>query len=126
MFITFQDLGVFIVFSIVIVLGVFLSIVSYNVIKLLKSINKVIGDNHENITKTLNTLPETVKNINETTLSLKENIDKAASTVDSIENVVSETIATVGDNTESVLSIVTIIGKIVKTILDIFSSRRRS
>jgi len=122
--ITPQDIAYFIIFCVIVAVGIYLFIVLHNFLKLLKQVNKVLDENQESITKTINLLPDTVKNVNETTQSIKDSVDKAASTIGSIEGTVTETLAAVSDNTDSVLSIVTIASKIVNIVLSIFSSRK--
>jgi len=86
-----------------------------NVNKALKSINDIIDQNKDNLTNTLNEIPDLVKNVNGLVVSSKnitENVDK---TVENISCFVEEKTSLYGG----------VIGSILKVILDFFPKSKR-
>lgn len=59
---------------------VFISIVSYKLIRLISNINKLIEKNESNITSTLNNLPQTSENIKDISDNVKDISDVAVET----------------------------------------------
>lgn len=110
----------FLVFCIVMVIGVFLIILLYNLVLLVKKANKIVDDNEENVHKTLAVLPETVNNINNVTLAVKDNFDKAGNAISSLGGTVAETAATVNESTGNILEFIKVVNNIIRVILSLF------
>ncbi len=114
----------FIIFCIAVIIGVFLIILIRNCLKVVDRVNKILDSNSENIQKTLEALPSTVKSIDELAVSGKGTLDKATSVVSTVEDTITETIDSFSINAENVLSIINIASSVVKSIISAFSSKK--
>lgn len=123
--IDFSVLAWFVIFCIVVVIGVFLIILLRSCLKVVDKVNKIIDSNSESIEKTLTALPSTVKSIDELAVSAKGTLDKATSMVATVEDTVTETIDSFSFNAENVLSIINIASSVVKSIISAFSSAKK-
>ncbi|MCX7921718.1 MAG: DUF948 domain-containing protein [Clostridia bacterium] len=108
-----SDIAYFIIFCLIVVVGVFLAIALYNLNKVIKQARKVIETNAENINKTMTVLPEIMNNVNDTTACVKENVDKASNIVETVEETVSE----------GIIDTIKIIGAVVQVIVGKFTSK---
>lgn len=122
MTISIQDLGLFIIFCLIVAVAIFLIITLNNLNNIIKRANSMMDKNGENINKALTMLPETLKNVNDVAANVKENSEKVGNVIETVEGAVSETAAAVSDRTESILDFVKIANNVVKIILNMFSS----
>lgn len=111
----------FLVFCLAMTIGVFLIILIYNLVLLVKKANRIVDANDDNIHKTLTVLPETVNNINNVTLALKDSIDKAGNAIGALGGTVAETAATVNESTGNILEFVKVVNNIIRVILSLFA-----
>ncbi len=112
-----------IIFCIAVIIGVFLIILLRNCLKVVDKVNHILDSNSENIGRTLEALPSTVRSVDELAVSAKGTLDKATSVVSTVEDTVNETIDSFSFNAENVLSIINIASSVVKSIISAFSSK---
>ncbi|HEY5585361.1 MAG TPA: hypothetical protein VIK78_12855 [Ruminiclostridium sp.] len=115
----------FVVFCIVVVIGILLIISLRSFLKIMDKVNKIIDNNSENIEKTLMALPSTVKSVDELAVSAKGTLDMATSVAATVEDSITETIDSFSFNAENVLSIINIASSVVKSIIGAFSSSKK-
>ena len=121
-FIPLKDMLMFFIFCLIMCVGVFLIILFYNLIKLVKRANKILEDNAESLNQTLVVMPEVTKNVNDVALSVKGNMDMVGNTIGGFGEAISETATTLGERSENVLNFIKIVSNVVNTILSFFSS----
>jgi|GEM_PF-1738055 len=114
----------FIIFCIAVVVGVFLIILLRNCLKVVDRVNKILDNNSENIQKSLEVLPSTIKSIDELAASGKGTLDKATSVVTTVEDTITDTVDSFTINAENILSIITIASSVIKSIISAFSSKK--
>jgi len=115
----------FVVFCLVVVIGVFLIILLRSCLKVTDKVNKIIENKSESIEMTLKALPSAVKSVDELAISAKGTLDKATSVVSTVEDTLTDTIDSFSFNAENVLSIINIASTVVKSILSAFSSSKK-
>ena len=79
--ISFQSVGIFLLFVLVMTLGIYIILAIRNFNKTLKNINKVIETNEQNIEKTISSLPiivDNVENITNTIDKFKKSNNRVA------------------------------------------------
>ncbi len=148
MYISLQDLGIFLVLLVLFVAGIYLIITLNSINKVALFINKRINDNEKNIQDIINNATNSMKNFNEISNSVymhKELIDvqipgtinnlyslsttlkntgeKVDYSVDMVNISLMETASTVQENTEDILSYVRIVSEGLRIFLEMFSKK---
>ena len=148
MYISLQDLGIFLVLLVLFVAGIYLIITLNSINKVALFINKRINDNEENIQDIINNATNSMKNFNEISNSVymhKELIDvqipgtinniyslsttlkntgeKVDYSVDMVNTSLMETASTVQENTEDILGYVRIVSEGLRIFLEMFSKK---
>jgi len=121
MYISMVDIALFIMFCLVAVVSIFLVITLYNLIGLIKKLNRVVDSNIDSIDNTMAVLPNTVINFNEAVVSLKDTMDKASSIVGTIDEARIGTVVTVSETTENILEFVKLVSNVVSYITDVIN-----
>jgi uncharacterized protein YoxC len=145
---TLYDLGLFIVFVLVVVAVVYLILTMKKVYDLLGHVQRTLQTNEANINKTFSTLPVLLErtediaanlqlgarefgatapiilqNVSALSGSLKNSADIVVHSVDAIGMGISETVGTVKDNFGDVITYIKIITEAVRYIVHYFSSK---
>ena len=71
-----------------------------NINKFIRRIDALLEKNEENISQTVETLPQIAQNINDTTLGIKHGVDKIGETVETVETSVFDTLFSLTGNGE--------------------------
>ncbi|MDD4327011.1 MAG: hypothetical protein PHN99_01855 [Eubacteriales bacterium] len=120
MYISFEDLVLFILICLAVVVGIFLIIALKHLIGLLKKLNRIVDTNKDDIDRTVQALPKTVSSIGDVADSLKDTSDKAGQVIGTIDGAVTTTVETVNDTSDNVYEIIKVAGLIAKFISDAF------
>lgn len=148
MYISLQELGIFLVMLVLFVAGIYLIITLNSINKVALFINKRINDNEKNIQDIIDNATNSMKNFNEISNSVykhKEVIDvqipgtidniyslsstlkntgeKVDYSVDIVNTSLIETASTVQENTEDILSYVRIVSEGLRIFLEMLSKR---
>ncbi len=148
MYISLQELGIFLVMLVLFVVGIYLIITLNSINKVALFINKRINDNEKNIQDIIDNATNSMKNFNEISNSVykhKEVIDvqipgtidniyslsstlkntgeKVDYSVDIVNTSLIETASTVQENTEDILSYVRIVSEGLRIFLEMLSKR---
>lgn len=142
MYISLQDLGIFLVFCITVVAGIYVILTLHSINKMLCYMKTKVASNDEKIQKTIDNVASTFANINELTTSLRKNIqvfdedipailknvhsvsttvknaaDKADQSLDIINISLIETVSSVKVNTQDIISYLGIVGEAIKILV---------
>ncbi len=148
MYVSLQDVGIFLVLLVLFVAGIYLIITLNNINKVALSINKSINENEKNVQDIINNATNSMKNLNEISNSVymhKELIDdqipgtinniyslsttlkntgeKVDYSVDMVNTSLMETASAVQENTEDILSYVRILSEGLRIFLEMFSKK---
>ena len=121
--ISLKDVGVFIIFAVIVTVGVLITIVLFRVKSLLKKVNNVIDDNKANLDRTLDILPNTLTSVNLVAIEVKNTVDKASGILHSFNGTVSDAATSVEETTEYFILIVKSIVSTIMAVKDLFSSK---
>lgn len=144
MYISLQDLGIFLVFSIVAVASIFLIITLIKFNKMLNEVNNRIVKNDEKIQKTIDNFAATSENINVITTSLKKNkhifdetipasisnihlisetlkntTQKVDKSLDVVNLNLMETASAVKENTQDIITYIRVIGEVARVLVQL-------
>ncbi len=148
MYISLQELGIFLVMLVLFVAGIYLIITLNSINKVALFINKHINDNEKNIQEIINNatnsmknineisnsvyknkevidvqIPETIDNIHSLSSTLKSTGEKVDYSVDIVNTSLIETASNVQENTEDILSYVRIVSEGFRIFLEMLSKR---
>lgn len=144
MYISLQDLGIFVVFCIVAAASIFLIITLIKFNKMLNEVNSKLIKNDEKIQKTIDNFAATSENINVITTSLKKNkhifdetipasisnihlisetlkntTQKADKSLDVVNLNLMETASAVKENTQDIITYIRVIGEVVRVLVQL-------
>ncbi len=120
MYISFEDLAIFLVVCVAVTAGIFLMIALVHFIRVMRKINQLVDSNKSEIDKTVKALPKAVSSLGEAAESLKVTSDKAGAVIGTIDGAVTSTVETVNDTSENVYEIIKVAGLVAKFISDAF------
>ncbi|MDW7650494.1 MAG: DUF948 domain-containing protein [Bacillota bacterium] len=148
MYISLQDIGVFLVMFVLFIAGIFLIMTLININKLVLGVNRKMSENEKNIQEIINNVSGSTKNVNELTGSLQKNKiifdeqipgsinniyaitttlkntgEKVDHSLDIVNSSLVETASTVKDNTQDILSYMRILGEGIRMILEMFTKK---
>ncbi|WP_027366061.1 DUF948 domain-containing protein [Desulfotruncus alcoholivorax] len=148
MYISLHELGLFILFAMLLIAAIFLIITLHNVNKLVSNINSKITDYTKDIQKTMANLTATTDNLNALTDSLVKNKhlyeEKIPGSIDNIHSITStlkntgkkiessmdviglnliETAGTVKENTRDILTYAKVISECIRILISKFSKK---
>lgn len=122
--ITLYDLGVFIVFCVIVTAGIFITLTLHNMNKLTKNLNNFFEKNEQSINESINSMPTLIDNSNKTVLSLKEGIDNTKSTISDVEEAIADVVVTVSDKADNMGIYLNTFSDIIKILINSFSKSK--
>jgi uncharacterized protein YoxC len=124
MYISLQDLCLIILFILALCVGIYVIIT----LKKLNQLLTVAGDffkrHQENLDKTFQQLPETIKSTREMTGSIKHQVDEVGTSLSALGAGLSETVATINDKADTGLTLIKGIGEVLQVLIDIFKKSK--
>ena len=145
MYVSLQELAIFLALLVFIVAGIFVIIALNNFNKVLSLVNKNISDNEKKLQDTIDSAANSARNINEISSSINQNKDllevhipgaienvyslsatlkntgeRIDYSVDVVNTSLMETASTVQENTEDILSYVRIVSEGLRIFLEMF------
>ena len=117
MYIALQDLGLFILFLIFSIAGVYLIMVLRRLLRTLGMVDDILILHGDDVGKTLTLLQETLTHVNQVTLSLQEIATATHNTVHALPEDITDTILELRDAVETFAVYVKICMDIVKGLL---------
>lgn len=120
MYISLHDLGLFIVFCVIVVGGIFFTIAVINLNKLIKKANALLDKNSSHLDNTMSNLPQLITTTNDTMKTVKTGFDKVQGTIDEIEETIAETVVSVSEKADNLGIYFNTFTDIVKIFADMF------
>jgi len=130
MYISLQDIGLFVAILVILTVGVLLFITLRNINKLVLSVIKRISDNEENIQEMINNMNGSAKHMNELTSNihslsgtLKNTGEKVDHSLDVVNASIVETASALEDNTKDILTYYKIFGESLRVIFEMLKKK---
>lgn len=118
--ISFQDLGLLIVFGLIVGLSIYAFFIFNNLNAILKNIRYLQTKHLSNLDQSLSIIPNIVKSIDTAALHVNEGVEKVTEAVDRVGDTISETVISVSDGTKEAAEYLKIISEIVKVVISHF------
>jgi len=116
LYISLYDLGLFFLFTVIIIGGVYLIAVLHRLLGLLVYIKEIVHIHNSDISETLTLLPKTLVNVSELAVSLKRAVDQTGNAVGVLQSDLTDTVDDLRDGLETVSLYAKIITEVFKSV----------
>lgn len=116
MYISFYDLGLFILFTVILTVSGYLIAVLHRTFCVLGHVRGILDTHRDDIGNIISELPETLENVNELTVSLKRSADLTTSAFGALQNNIIDTVDDMRDGLETFTLYAKIIGEVCKAV----------
>ena len=116
MYISLYDVGLFFIFSIILIIGGYLIAVLHRIFGMLGHVRGVLSAHGDDISQIVSILPSTLTNVNELVVSLKETANQTNSALGSLQNNLIETVDDLRYGLENMVVYAKIIGEVWRAI----------
>jgi len=124
MYISLHDLGLIILFILVLCAGIYFIITLKNLNQILVMVGDFVKRHNESLDKSMLLLPETLKNTNEMTQSIKHQVDDVGTTLSTLGTGISETVATINDRADTGITVIKGVGEVLQILIDVFKKSK--
>lgn len=124
MYISLHDLGLIILFILVLCAGIYFIITLRNLNRLLMIAGDFVKRHNESLDKSILLLPETLKNTNEMTQSIKHQVDEVGTTLSTLGTGISETVATINDRADTGITVIKGVGEVLQILIEVFKKSK--
>jgi predicted PurR-regulated permease PerM len=123
--ITFNELGIFIVFALIAVAGGYAIVTLRNINGLIKEATTMLQRNKDHFNQIIPNINEISENTVRISEEVKKSVGEAGEAVRTISHETTDTVLTINETAEYLAKYALVIGEIVKTIVNMFSSNEK-
>lgn len=116
MYISLYDIGFFILFTIAVIVCLYLVAVLHRTFCVLGYVREILDNHKEDIDKTISGLPEALDNVNELAISLKETVDQTNGAFGSLQHNITDTVDDLRDGMENMIVYAKVAAEIFRAI----------
>ena len=116
MYISFYDLGMSILFIVILVVSGYLIAVLHRTFRTIGHIREMIDLHRDDISRTISGLPLVLENVNELSVSLKRSADLTTLAFDSLQDNVIDTVGDMREGLETVILYAKVIGEVCRSV----------
>lgn len=123
--ITLNELGIFIIFTLIAVAGVYAIVVLRNMNGFIKKATDLIQRNTDHFNRIIPNIYEISENTARISEECKKSIGEAGEAIRTISHETTDTVSTINETAEYLANYALMLGEIVKTIVNMFSSNKK-
>ena len=123
--ITFNQLGIFIVFALIVVAGGYAIVALRNINGLIKEATTMLQRNKDHFNQIIPNINEISENTVRISEEVKKSVGEAGEAVRTISHETTDTVLTINETADYLAKYALVIGEIVKTIVNMFSSNEK-
>ena len=124
--ITLNELGIFIVFALIVVAGGYAIITLRNINGLIKEATVLLQKNKEHFNQIIPTINIISEDTAKITKDLKKSVDEAGEAIRTISHETADTVLTINETADHLAEYAIVIGEIVKAIFSVFSANKKT
>jgi predicted PurR-regulated permease PerM len=124
--ITLNELGIFIVFSLIVVAGGYAIMTLRNINGLIKEATVLLQKNKEHFNQIIPTINVISEDTEKITKELKKSVGEAGEAIRTISHETTDTVLTINETADHLAQYAIVIGEIVKAILNVFSANKKT
>lgn len=125
-FITFNELGIFIAFLLVLVAGGYAIITLRNINGLVKEATALLQKNRDHFNRIIPNITDISENTANVTKELKNSVGEAGQAIRTISHETTDTVLTINQTADQLANYAIVIGEIVKAIFNVFSENKKA
>ena len=118
--ISLEELGLFVLFILILGVGAYLAVTLKNLNGLVKEIRELLDANRKNIDQSLTHLPAIAENLNEASYGVKKGVNQTEAIIEQVSANVGDTLIAVHKTADSISTYSIIVTEIVKALMDLF------
>jgi predicted PurR-regulated permease PerM len=123
--ITLNELGIFIVFALIVVAGGYAIMTLRNINGLIKEATVLLQKNKEHFNQIIPTINVISEDTEKITKELKKSVGEAGEAIRTISHETTDTVLTINETADHLAQYAIVIGEIVKAILNVFSDNKK-
>jgi len=116
MYISLYDLGLFIIFMVILIVSGYFIAVLHRAFCVLGYVREILGSRGEDIHQIIAGLPEALANINKLSISLKAIADQANGTFDSLQTNLTDTVDDLRDGVETFMVYAKVLAEVCRAV----------
>ncbi len=116
MYISLYDLGLFILFTIIVVGSAYLIAVLHRVFGILAYVRDILRVHNTDISETLAELPKTLVNVGDLAVSLKRTVDQTGNVIGGLQADVTDTVDELRDDLETFVLYARVVGEFLQAL----------
>ena len=124
--ITLNELGIFIVFALIVVAGGYAIMTLRNINGLIKEATVLLQKNKEHFNQIIPTINIISEDTAKITKDLKKSVDEAGEAIRTISHETADTVLTINETADHLAEYAIVIGEIVKAIFSVFSANKKT
>lgn len=124
--ITLNELGIFIIFALIVVAGGYAIVTLKNINALIKVASATLQKNQDHLNQIIPNINEISGNTARISEEIKKSVDEAGEAVRTISHETADTVLTINETADYLAKYALVIGEIVKTIVNMFSSNEKA
>ncbi|MGA9534821.1 MAG: hypothetical protein WBR24_02830 [Desulfobacterales bacterium] len=124
--ITLNELGIFIVFALIVVAAGYAIVTLKNINGLIKVASATLQRNQDHLNQIIPNINEISENTARISEELKKSVGEAGEAIRTISHETTDTVLTINETADYLAKYALVIGEIVKTIVNMFSSNEKA
>ena len=123
--ITLNELGIFIIFALIVVAGGYAIVTLKNINGLIKVASATLQRNQDHLNQIIPNINEISENTARISEEVKKSVGEAGEAIRTISHETTDTVLTINETADYLAKYALVIGEIVKTIVNMFSSNEK-
>jgi predicted PurR-regulated permease PerM len=124
--ITLNELGIFIVFALIVVAGGYAIMTLRNINGLIKEATVLLQKNKEHVNQIIPTINVISEDTAKITKELKKSVGEAGEAIRTISHETTDTVLTINETADHLAQYAIVIGEIVKAVFNVFSANKKT
>jgi len=124
--ITLNELGIFVVFALIVVAGGYAIMTLRNINGLIKEVTVLLQKNKEHVNQIIPTINVISEDTAKITKELKKSVGEAGEAIRTISHETTDTVLTINETADHLAQYAIVIGEIVKAIFNVFSANKKT
>jgi predicted PurR-regulated permease PerM len=124
--ITLNELGIFVVFALIVVAGGYAIMTLRNINGLIKEATVLLQKNKEHVNQIIPTINVISEDTAKITKELKKSVGEAGEAIRTISHETTDTVLTINETADHLAQYAIVIGEIVKAVFNVFSANKKT
>ena len=123
--ITLNELGIFVIFGLIVAVGVYVVVTLRNINGLIKDLTLILNQRRDHFSRIISNIHEISDNTAIISKELTHSVDEAGTAIRKISSETADTILSINETADYLAKYAIVIGEIVKAVVNMFSSDKK-